>query len=74
MSFTAMKHLTAKWLVEMREYLADNPQFVVHGFMKAGILSALDGEDDDNEDIEEPLDDMISEDSDTDTLIINDRD
>ena len=38
MSFTAMKHITATWLVEMAAYISDNPQFVVDGFRRAGIF------------------------------------
>ena len=41
-SMAVVKELTAKWLVEMVEYLADNPQFIVRGFKRAGILDALD--------------------------------
>ena len=55
MSFTAMKHITATWLVEMATFLSDNPQFVVNGFRRASILAALDNTDD--EDIEEFTDD-----------------
>lgn len=32
----------AKWLVQMAEYFSENPQFVVNGFIRAGITSALD--------------------------------
>ena len=38
-----MKELSAKWLVEMADYIADNPQFVVNGFRCAGISGVLDG-------------------------------
>ena len=47
MSFTAMKHITATWLVEMAAYISDNPQLVVNGFRRAGIFSALDSDDED---------------------------
>ena len=64
MSFAAIKVLSAKWLVEMSEYLAENPQFIVSGFRRAGILMALDGktdedflEDDGNEDFDDNSDD-----------------
>ena len=30
-------------MVEMAEYLAENPQIIVNGFIKAGIATALDG-------------------------------
>ena len=38
-----LKELGAKWLVEMATYISQNPQFVVSGFVKAGISRALDG-------------------------------
>ena len=49
LSFCAMKLLPSKWLVEMAEYLLDNPQFVVNGFRRAGILAALDCNDEDED-------------------------
>ena len=36
-----MKELGAKWMVEMAQYFADNPQIIVNGFIKAGIIGAL---------------------------------
>ena len=47
-------NVSAKWLVEMAEYIGDNPQFIVNGFAKAGICRALDGITSDDE-----LDDML---------------
>ena len=41
--FPAVKELSAKWLVEMADYISDNPQFIVNGFRRAGISEALDG-------------------------------
>ena len=38
----SVKELSAKWLVEMSEYIANNPQFIVNGFRHSGISSALD--------------------------------
>lgn len=38
-----MKELGAKWMVDMAQYLADNPWIIVNGFIKAGIIAALDG-------------------------------
>ena len=37
-----LKELGAGWLVEMGKYISQNPQFIVNGFMKAGISKALD--------------------------------
>ena len=34
--------LSARWLVNMAEYIASNPHFIVNGFLHAGILDALD--------------------------------
>jgi len=38
----ALKELGAQWLVKMVQYIEDNPQFVMNGFIKAGISKALD--------------------------------
>ena len=38
----ALKEIGAKWLVDMASYISDNPQFIVNGFMRAGITGALD--------------------------------
>ena len=35
-------------MVEMVEYIRANPQFIINGSIKAGILAALDGEDTDD--------------------------
>lgn len=49
MRFTAIKHITATWLVEMAAYISDIQiiQFVVNGFRRTGILSVLDDDDED---------------------------
>ena len=44
LSMAAVKELSAKWLVDMFEYVSDNPQFIVNGFRRAGITYALDDE------------------------------
>ena len=31
-------------MVDMFEYIASNPQIIVNGFIKSGILAALDGD------------------------------
>ena len=38
-----VKELSTCWLVEMAEYIADNPQFIINDFQHPGISSALDG-------------------------------
>ena len=32
-----MRNIGAKWLVEVAKYISDNPQFIVNGFIHAGI-------------------------------------
>lgn len=54
MSMAIMKNVSAKWFVKMAEYIADNPQFIVNGFKRAGICRALDGICSDDE-----LDDVL---------------
>ena len=53
-SMVVMKNISAKWFVKAAEYIADNPQFIVNGFVKAGICRALDGITSDDE-----LDDLL---------------
>lgn len=43
MSFPVMKELSAKWLVGMFDYIRENPNLVVNGFVHAGISTAFDG-------------------------------
>ena len=54
LSMAVIKNVSAKWFVEMAEYIGDHPQFIVNGFAKAGICCALDGITSDEE-----LDDML---------------
>ena len=42
----AMKEVSASWVVETWDYIASNLQFIINGFVHAGISKALDGEDD----------------------------
>ena len=37
LSLTNMKNISTKWLVEATKYIAGNPQFIVNGFVHAGI-------------------------------------
>ena len=39
-----LKELGAQWLLEMAEYISNNPQFITNGFFKAGIPQAIDVE------------------------------
>ena len=54
LSMAVIKNVSAKWFVEMAEYIGNNPQFIVNGFAKAGICRALDGITSDDE-----LDDLL---------------
>ena len=56
--------LGAKWMVEMAQYITDNPQIIVNGFIKAGITGALDGHMDNQDEPEN--DDTVEIDSDED--------
>ena len=47
LTMAVMKEASASWLVEMWDYISDNPQFIVNGFLHSGISKALDGDDDD---------------------------
>ena len=66
LSMARMKEVGADWLVQMAAYVADNPQFLVNGFIKAGITGALDGCLEDDESIEDssqvPSEDCITTD------------
>ena len=41
----AMKELGAKWLVNTATYIGENPHLIVNGFVRSGIVAALDGQD-----------------------------
>ena len=41
LSTPRMKYVSGQWLVQLYEYLEDNPQIIVHGFRHAGIYDAL---------------------------------
>ena len=43
MGLPRMKELGAKWIEQMVEYISDNPQFIVRGFVRSGNSLALDG-------------------------------
>ena len=57
LSLPVLKELGAKWLVQMAVYFSDNPQIVVNGFVKAGITAALDGQEDQQDELHEVEDD-----------------
>ena len=43
MGMPIMKEISAKWLVDTAEYMSDNPQIIVNGFIRSGIPGAVDG-------------------------------
>ena len=43
LGMAAMKQITGQWLVNMADYITNNPQFIVNGFIHSGISKALDG-------------------------------
>ena len=49
LSLLVMRELGANWLVDMAKYIADNPDFIVNGFVRAGISEALDGVENKND-------------------------
>ena len=48
LSMAAMKEITGQWLVKMYDYISNNPDFIVNGFLHSGISKALDGIIDDD--------------------------
>lgn len=75
MSSAAMKVLTSKWLVEMGEYLSENPQVVVSGFRHAGISVAVDNsceseQDEEGDDEVEEEADVLSDEAQSDEDVI----
>ena len=43
MSMQVMKEVGAPWLVELYEYMSENPDIIVNGFVKSGMSKAMDG-------------------------------
>lgn len=63
LSTAAVKELSAQWLIEMAEYIANNSQFNVNGFQRSGIPAALDGFNSNEDDSDEDSD-QLSQDED----------
>ena len=53
LNLPCLKELGAKWLVEAANYMSENPQMIVSGFVKAGISPFLSADEDDTIDIQE---------------------
>ena len=72
LSTVRMKEVGADWLVQMVAYVADNPQFLINSFMKAGITGASDGWLEDDESMEDssevPSEDYMTRDEHDDCL------
>ncbi len=47
-----LKEIGVQWLVGMAEYVSNNPQFIVNGFVRSGITSAIDDVNEDSSDDE----------------------
>ena len=74
----AMKEITGQWLLKMYDYISNNPNFVVNGFLHSGISKTLDGITDDdlpqldtNDSDNETLSDSSDESGDEDNAIID---
>ena len=74
MGMPLMKEISAKWLVDMAQYLSDNPQIIVNGFIRSGIPGALDRLQEDtysgNESSQEDYSSDESNTSDEDAIIV----
>jgi len=67
LSMIVMKEAGSEWLESMFKYINDNPQFIVNGFVRAGITGTLDGKEPDNESVPDiHVEESTSEDSKTD--------
>ena len=42
LEMAALKELGGKWLVNTSNYISNNPQIIVNGFIHTGITGALD--------------------------------
>jgi len=61
MGLSRMKELGANWIEQMVEYISDNPEFIVRGFVRSGISLALDGVDDEEDSEGDTSDDDFEE-------------
>ena len=62
MGLPLIRELGAKLIVEMAEYISNNPQFVIQGFAHSGISLALDGINIEEDSDEDTSDDDYEED------------
>ena len=48
LGMAALKEVGGKWLVNTSNYISDNPQIVVNGFIHTGIAGSLDCQETDD--------------------------
>ena len=74
LSTARMKCIGANWLIQMHDYLVDNPQHVVKGFVLAGIAQSIDAGEPvvDRDESEDENDDYTSDNESTDDSDVND--
>ena len=63
LNLPCLKELGAKWLVEAANYMSENPQMIISGFVKAGISSLLSADEDGTIDIQDSNEDEVDSDS-----------
>ena len=51
-----MKEIGAKWLVDMADYIIDNPRFTVNGCLHSGITGAADDQMESDDDAQQDSD------------------
>ena len=71
MGMPIMKEIGAKWLVGMAEYLSDNTQFIVNGFLHSGITAAIDRDEIECVDTPNDSEEILSDESDGDSSDIS---
>ena len=78
LSMAAMKEITGQWLVKMYDYISDNPDFIVNGFLHSGISKALDDTSDDdlpqsdtNDNVNETSSESSDESGDEDNAVVD---
>ena len=62
-----LKELGTKWLVEAANYMSENPQMIISGFVKAGISSLLSADKDGTIDIQDGNEDEVNVEVDSDS-------
>ena len=68
---SVLKEVGAKWLVDMADYISNNPKIIVNRFIQAGIIRALGGLEDVESDEMGPRE--IESDNDSDDFELEDE-